>query len=260
LDDNYQVYINRVARMMLPEAYRSQVQHIQPSPKFRREQTTGEYQATPFPGYSVITPPWQEERDNLSLYESLLKLQQQLVQHLPASLFIPVPAKSFHMTLADLIWDGAFRHANENPDFQAQLRNCIAKSFEHCQQGPRPVVWQLVGLIIMPRALGVGLLPKNEESYERILQLRRAIYQNPSLIALGIDQQYHLTAHITLGYFGDEASETDRNSLEEVIERLNQEWLSTPDSRLFSIHQAELRKFDDMTCYLREPDWPVLTL
>lgn len=259
MDDNYQVYINRVARMMLPEAYRSQVQHIQPSLKFRREQMTGEYQATPFPGYSVITPPWQEEQDNRSLYESLLKLQQQLVQHLPPSSFIPVPAKSFHMTLADLIWDGAYRHANENPDFQSQLRSCIAKSFEHCQHGSQPVVWQVVGLIVMPRALGVGLLPKNEESYERILQLRRAIYQNPSLIALGIDQQYHLTAHITLGYFGDEAPEIDRDSLGKVIERLNQEWLETSDSKLFSIRQAELRKFDDMTSYLREPDWPVLT-
>ncbi|MEO1378556.1 MAG: DUF1868 domain-containing protein, partial [Cyanobacteria bacterium J06635_10] len=34
MDDNYQTYMNRVARMTLPEAYASQVQYLKESPKF----------------------------------------------------------------------------------------------------------------------------------------------------------------------------------------------------------------------------------
>jgi len=57
--------------------------------------------------------------------------------------------------------------------------------------------------MVMTRSVGVCLAPTDENSYKQILEFRRSIYQNPDLIALGIEQQYHFTAHITLAYFGD---------------------------------------------------------
>jgi hypothetical protein len=247
---------------MLPESYKSQVQHIQPSPKFHYQASEGQYRAVPFPGYTVITPPWIEETENTELYERLQTLQQQLVDTLPADLLIPLPPESFHITLADLIWDGAYRHADANPEFQPQLREYIRQSFAQCQsvvQTGQPAFWQVMGLIVMNRAVGVFLAPKDEDSYNRILELRRSIYQNPSLMGLGIEQQYHLNAHITLGYFGDrQIAEIDREQLGDIFNDLNFQWLSMDCSKLFLIHQAELRKFDDMTRYYREPDWPQL--
>ncbi|MCC5638989.1 DUF1868 domain-containing protein [Nostoc sp. CHAB 5844] len=260
MDDNYQTYLNRVARMMLPEAYKSQVQHIQESSKFQPH--SGTRQAAPFPGYTLITPTAAEASENSAFYDKLATYQQQLLQ-LPINhdLIVPVPPASFHLTLADLIWDDAYLDACEkNPKFEQELRSCCAEIFQQYQQsitpGTNPIYWQMLGLIVMPRALGVCLVSKDERCYEQIIQFRRTIYQNPKLIALGIEQHYHLTAHITLGYFGEISPDLDRNKLSDMLSELNQQWLE--DSPEFLVNRVELRKFDDMTRYYREPDWPSL--
>jgi len=260
LDDNYQTYLNRVARLTLPEAYRSQVQHIQESYKFQL--VGGSRQAAPFPGYTLITPSAAEDSENSGFYSQLEAYQQELLQ-IPINhdLIVPVPAASFHVTFADLIWDSAYRDACEqNPDFEQHLRSCIAEILQQYQEsltpGSEPIYWQMLGLIIMPRAVAVCLVPKDERCYEQIVKFRRTVYQNPKLIALGIEQHYHLTAHVTLGYFGEVSADLDRTKLSDTLSQLNQNWLlNAPE---FVINRVELRKFDDMTQYYRQTDWPSL--
>jgi hypothetical protein len=249
--------------MTLLEAYKTQVQHIQESSKFQPDSEGGR-KAVPFPGYTVITPPWENESENSAFYSHLQGYQQELVK-LPigCNLITPVPPASFHLTLADLIWDSAYRDAWEkNPNFEEQLCYCFGEIFGQYQRSTsnpnQPIRWQMLGLIVMPRAVGVCLVPQDEASYEEIINLRRAIYQNPNLMSLGIEQHYHLTAHVTLGYFGEIPSNLDRDSLSSLFSVLNQQW--TENAPEFLIHRAELRKFDDMTRYYREPDWPVLKL
>ncbi|WP_017654299.1 DUF1868 domain-containing protein [Fortiea contorta] len=262
MDDNYQAYLNRVARMTLPEAYKSQVQHIQESAKF--QPCSGYRQAAPFPGYTLITPPAAEALENSTFYAKLQVYQQELLQ-LPANndLIVPVPPASFHLTLADLIWDSAYRDACEkNPEFEPQLRSCLTEICRQYQESltkpSPPIYWQVLGLIVMPRAVGVCLVPQDERCYEQIIQFRRTIYQNAKLIALGIEQHYHFTAHITLGYFGEISSNLDRANLSNSLSQLNQQWLlNSPE---FLIERVELRKFDDMTNYYRQPDWPSLVI
>lgn len=248
--------------MTLPEAYKSQVQHIQESAKFQPQ--SGYRQAAPFPGYTLITPPAAETSENSTFYGKLQVYQQELLQ-LPvnADLIVPVPPASFHLTLADLIWDGAYRDACEkNPEFEQQLNSCFKEIFQQYQQSltqeSQPIYWQVLGLIVMPRAVGVCLVPQDERSYEQIIKFRRTIYQNPKLIALGIEQHYDFTAHITLGYFGEILPDLDRTNLSALLSQLNQQWLlNSPE---FFIHRVELRKFDDMTGYYRQPDWPSLVI
>ncbi|WP_179197979.1 DUF1868 domain-containing protein [Nostoc sp. T09] len=262
MDDNYQTYLNRVARMMLPEAYRSQVQHIQESSKFQPD--SGLRQAVPFPGYSLITPPAVEATENSGFYAQLQSYQQQLLQlSANSDLIVPVPDTSFHLTLADLIWDSAYRDACEkNPEFELQLRSCLAEIFQDYQKAiatdNQPIYWQVLGLIVMPRAIGVCLVPQDESSYEQVIKFRRTVYQNPQLMALGIEQHYHFTAHITLGYFGEISPELDRTSFSTMLSDLNQQWLL--NSPGFLVDRVELRKFDDMTRYYRQPDWPSLVI
>ncbi|MFN6570803.1 DUF1868 domain-containing protein [Dendronalium sp. ChiSLP03b] len=259
MDDNYQTYLNRVARMTLPEAYRSQVQHIQESSKFQLY--SGARLAAPFPGYTLITPCAPEESQNSTFYAQLQAYQQELLQLPVKDLIVPVPPASFHLTLADLIWDSAYYHACEkNPEFEQQLRSCCAEIFQQYQQsitrGTNPISWQILGLVVMPRAVGVCLVPQDEHCYEQVIKFRRTIYQNPNLMALGIEQHYHFTAHITLGYFGEVSPDLDRTNLSALLSQLNQQWLlNSPE---FLIHRVELRKFDDMTNYYRKPDWPSL--
>jgi hypothetical protein len=54
-------------------------------------------------------------------------------------------------------------------------------------------------------------------------------------------------------------SPAERQQFNEQIEALNQQWLEL-EPQEFLLKQVELRKFDDMTRYYREPDWPVLQL
>jgi hypothetical protein len=261
LDDTYQIYVNRVVRATLPETYQSQVQYIQSSPKFMH-QADGTITPTPFPGYAVITPPWAEDDRNGAVYEHLQQYQQQILERLEPNLLIPVPAQSFHFTLADLIWANAFRHACEDdPDFEHKLHDRVAESFEKSQplvQYGQAVRWQIIGLFLRTRALGVCVVPRDEASYNRVVTLRRTLYQNSDLIALGVEQQYNFTAHITLGYFSEVSATADRDRLSETLIDLNNHWLESEQAHDIWVHHAELRKFDDMTHYYREPSWAIL--
>lgn len=257
MDDNYQVYVNRVARMTLPEAYKSQLEYIQESPKFQPD-STGQRKAVPFPGYTIITPTAENDLDNAEFYKNLQNCQHQLSEKLDADFFIPIPKESLHFTLADLIWDSAYKDASQDPYFEQKLHKAIAQSFENFQsnQITHSIRWQILGFMLMPRALAVCLVPRDEQSYQKIIEFRRAIYQNFDLMPLGVDQQYHLTAHVTLGYFGTIPPHLDREQLCNLLSDYNQQWLdSTQEIR---VTRAELCKFDDMTHYYREPDWPVL--
>lgn len=243
--------------MTLKESYRSGVQHIQASPKFE-PQEGGSRKPVVFPGYTVTTPPWAEDPQNEGFYKNMQASQAELLEILDPGLVVPVPAKSFHFTLADLIWDGVYRDASANdPHYDRHLREAISQSFEQCGSlsGGPPIRWQALGVMLRTRAIGICLAPKDEQSYERIVQFRRSIYQNQGLMALGIDQQYHFTGHVTLAYFGEISSNLDRDRLSVVLSDFNDRWLDSPQELL--IHRAELRQFDDMTHYYREPDWPV---
>jgi hypothetical protein len=262
LDDTLQNYLNRVAKLTLPDSYHSGLQHIQSSPKYQPTAASGR-QPVPFPGYSVMTPIWQEDPENTPFYQLLEQCQTQLLEQIPKALLVPVPPESFHFTLADLIWDDAYRHATaENPAFEEQLRNQIAQSFRQCEasvQKLAPIRWQLLGMMVRTRAIGVCLVPRDEKSYEGMIQLRRAIYQNAGLIALGVEQQYHFTAHITLGYFGEIQPDLNRQHLSQVLFEFNNR-LSDMEPPELLVRRAELCKFEDMTQYERGSDWPVLEL
>lgn len=260
MDDTYQIYVNRVARMTLPEAFQSQVQYIQLSPKFQRH-ADGAIQATPFPGYTVISPPYVDDPKNSAFYDHLQSYQKLVLEQLEPGLLVPVPADSFHFTLADLIWASTFRHAAEDPTFEPRLQACVAQVFQKSEetvQSEKPIYWQVIGLFLRTRALGICLAPKDEDSYERVLQLRRMLYQSPDLIALGIEQQYNFTAHITLGYFGEPATGVNHAHLAQTLIDLNDRWIGSSEPNEIWVHRAELRKFDDMTRYYRQADWAAL--
>ncbi|AFZ04046.1 DUF1868 domain-containing protein [Calothrix sp. PCC 6303] len=264
MDDNYQTYLNRVARTTLPETYQTQVQHVQESSKFCLT-PNGERKAAAFPGYTLITPPSGEESQNSSFYAQIQLYQEELlklaVDHDLSDLIVALPTSSFHMTIADLIWDSAYHHAcDRNPHFESDLQSCCGKIFQQYHQNPNfppgENRWNILGIMIMPRAIGISLVPKNQASYEQIIQLRRKIYQNPQLISLGIEQQYHYTAHITLAYFGQPKPDWKRDRFADTMTEFNQKWLTdTPD---FTINRVELRKFDDMTRYYRQPNWAAI--
>ena len=260
MDESYHTYLSRVAKMTLPATYESQVKNIQESPKFRL--TDGTRQPVAFPGYSAITPPGAEDPGNSAVFKDLAACQQQLIEKLEADLLVLVDPASFHFTLADLIWDSAYRMATDaNPDFESKLIDQIEDSFKIYQDSivdTTPIRWQIMGLTVRPRAIEVSLVPKDESSYDRIIALRRAIYQNSGLISLGIEQQYYFTAHTTLAYFANVQQEIDRVRLSDTLQEYNMHWLDHPQEIILA--QGQLRKFTDMYTYERQPNFPIVQL
>ena len=246
--------------MTLPATYESQVKNIQESPKFRL--MDGTRQPVAFPGYSAITPPGAEDPANSAVFKDLAACQQQLIEKLEADLLVLVDPVSFHFTLADLIWDSAYRMATDaNPDFESKLIDQIEDSFKIYQDSivdTTPIRWQIMGLTVRPRAIEVSLVPKDESSYDRIIALRRAIYQNSGLISLGIEQQYYFTAHTTLAYFANVQQEIDRVRLSDTLQEYNMHWLDHPQEIILA--QGQLRKFTDMYTYERQPNFPIVQL
>jgi hypothetical protein len=261
VDESYHTYLNRVAKMTLPATYESQVKNIQESPKFRVT-VDGSRQPVAFPGYSVITPPGAEDPANSGVYQDLVACQQKLVEQLEPDLLVLVEPASFHFTLADLIWDSAYRMATEaNSDFEHKLFDRIEDSFNIYQNSiveTKPIRWQIMGLTVRPRAIEVSLVPKDEYSYDRIIAFRRAIYQSSSLISLGIEQQYYFTAHTTLAYFANVHQEIDRVRMSDSLQEYNMHWLDHPQEIILS--QGQLRKFTDMSTYERQPNFPIIQL
>ena len=257
MDESYQDYINRVARLTLPTACSIQLQTIQASPKFIDRQPVS------FPGYSVITPPAKEDTANSDFYRQVETIQQQLSQQLETDFFIPLPTASFHFTLADLIWDESYRQAAKaNSEFDRELQQQIAASFEQYRESisqQQPLTWQLWGVIARPRAIMACLMPKDQESYDSAIELRRCIYQNAGLIGLGIEQQYDFTAHITLGYFGEIPPSLNRDRLCIVLSQINDRLVESELSVL-SVEEGQLRKFEDMIQYNYQSGWPTVRL
>jgi hypothetical protein len=257
LDEHYQDYVNRVAPMILGTTHCQQVQHIQKSAKFE------DGKAIPFPGYTLTTPPWEDDSPNELVYQSLQQIQEQLLTKLGQNLFIPISPSSFHVTLADLIWENNFRNTQaNNPQFEEQICDRINHSFKQYQQDypiAQPIHFQLLGLTLFTRGIVICLAPANEKGYEQIRHLRRMIYQNQKLIELGIDQQYDFTAHITLGYFNDITEDLDRQKIVEVLEHINDQLLENPLKELIC-EEAQLRQFDNMLRYYRQDHFPILTL
>jgi hypothetical protein len=254
LDESYQEYINRVARLTLPSACALQLQGIQQSPKFVDGKPVS------FPGYSVITPPAGEDTDNQQFYQQLETLQKQLFDNLGQDFYIPLPTASFHFTLADLIWDESYRQVvKENPNFDRELQQQVAASINEYQaeSDHQPISWQLWGVIARPRAIMACLVPKDQTSYQSVIKLRRALYQNPGIVGLGVEQQYDLTAHITLGYFDSIPDSLNRDRLCIVMSQINDRLVES-ELPEFTLQKAELRKFEDMIHYKREADWAVV--
>ncbi|ACK68110.1 conserved hypothetical protein [Rippkaea orientalis PCC 8801] len=257
MDETYQIYVNRVAQLTIQATYQTQLQNIQKSPKFEQGK------AISFPGYTVLTPPQIDDTLNREFYYQLQAIQQQLIEQIEPGMLTWLPPESFHLTLADLIWDKRYQEAvQDHPSFDDKIKACIQHSFDNYPkinlENNEPK-WQLFGLLIFPRALVVGLVPCDELSYEKIIQLRRAIYQNMDLIGLGIQQQYHFTAHITLGYFSENISNLNRDKFASILTNFNDKWLET-EPQVLKIREVELRKFEDMITYLPSDDNPKIEL
>lgn len=256
MNTSYQSYVNKVIQMALAANYKQQLKFIQSSPKFNRGK------AEEFPGYTIMTPLAKEDKFNQQINKSLEELQKQIKEQLNSNFLVAVPPETFHITVADLIWDKTYINAvKENHNFDKllveEISNIFAKS-EVIVANVDSLDLEVLGISIFPRAIAVCFIP-TEESYEILIKLRQLIYQNEQIINLGIEQQYDFVGHLTLGYFDDIPEDLDYEKVESIIKNANNQWIAN-DLPMFNIKQWELRKFSDMVTYIYKPELPQIKL
>ncbi|ELR98721.1 DUF1868 domain-containing protein [Gloeocapsa sp. PCC 73106] len=253
MNETYQDYINRVVPMTLRATHEGQLNSIQKSAKFEQGQPVA------FPGYTIMTPTFAQDSQNQAFYRLIQSCQAQLLDELGSELIVMVPPLSFHLTVADLVWDSNYlAGVEENTDFEINLRKEVDNSFQDYRRLKQPedsIEFQLLGITIFPRALAVSLVAKTEEDYHNITQVRQLVYQNRSLIASGVQQQYTFTPHITLGYFGEIGPDFNSDRLLQTLANINEQWIDT-EAPALSVRRIQLHKFDNMIDYYRESDWP----
>lgn len=253
MNETYQEHINRVFPMTVKATHEGQLNHIQKSAKFE------DGQPVTFPGYTIMTPPFAEDEENQGFYNLIEASQEQLVTEMGSQLVVTVPPASYHLTVADLIWDSNYlARIKENADYETNLRKEVDNSFQEYkrfQTSEITIEFQLLGATIFPRGLVICMVAKTETDYQEITKMRQHIYQNRALIALGVQQQYLFTPHITLGYFGEIPPDFERDRLLTTLGKINEQWIDK-ETPAFKVRRVQLRKFDNMMDYYRESDWP----
>lgn len=244
---SYDEYQQNVAHCVSPGGITVDVAKTTPAARFER--TDSGWQAAPYRGLTIITPPFIDDPDNRVLYVNLADVQQQLVQDLGLDIVGLVPVSSFHITVTGLVSGDAyppFEDASAREELFAQVR----KAFANTAGLPAPVL-RVVGLAAFGPMISAVLDFSHEADYRNVLRLRDAIYESTG----SLRKASPYTAHVTLLYktFAEDA---DKVRVSGVLQRHNTaiEWPRLP---LFAMRRVELRSFPDMTHYVRDSDWPV---
>ena len=217
--------------------------------------------AIPLPGYTIITTPFENENNegNKQAYEVLAKVQDELLKRLDIPKYAKTPKESFHMTVADLISKQDYmlniERLGREDDFVRMVRRLFTadKVIRVGNQSPEMLI---NGLSLFPSFVIAVVSSEDKTSYNKLLDFRNAIYSDKGLQKRAIKAPgFKYTFHVTLAYIEDYLTIDECKRLKCTLAELNQRYFATPLP--FKVLHAELRKFNDMSCFYRQRDWPV---
>ncbi len=213
----------------------------------------------PHPGYTIITPPFFEEdiERNRQTYGTLVNVQNELLKCIGTSSYVPAPPNSFHMTVADLVSTERYEAKVVKSQKEGTLRNEVRRVFSNLShlQADRAPEMLVKGLTLFPIVVVAIVSTKDGEGYRKLANFRDAIYADPKLKQMGVDRKFSFTGHVTLAYIEHQPSEDELDCLAKTLKTLNRDRFG--HGLPLTGARAELRKFNDMSCFYREYDWPV---
>jgi hypothetical protein len=201
------------------------------APKYARDSSRSvpSFSPIPYPGCTVLAKPYPLDLPGLAAARRSFSVL--------SDAFAAVPVETFHVTLADLVVGRSCEQLKnrECEEVVHQVRAIIA-----LWHPPIPIRSKLIGLHAFPGAL-VGLVAfENKSHYEALVSLRRDIYTDQRLRALGVRWHFPLIAHVTIGYL--EAAPS-AEFIREVARK-------DPEvTEAFEIHGADVFTFPHMSCY-----------
>jgi hypothetical protein len=209
----------------------------------------------PYPGFAVISMV-EENPGNTALPDALQAIQANLLDLCPwEGALYPLPAASFHQTVANTLSEDRFLTHIVRPGLERVYPDLIATIFEKMPVQPaRALPMRLIGLSIFGTALGLLGVFDNEADYCRILNFRSAFYSDIGLQALDIRMTRPFIGHITLAYIEADLTTRQRSALAAAVHNINRSL--GDDLPAFNLSLTGLRRYHHLSAFLREDDYP----
>jgi hypothetical protein len=246
-------YTTRQLRELEPDRLQERAMGARPSGNYLFE--SGSWAPQPYPGFAVISMV-EENPGNTALPDALQAIQAGLLDLCPwEGALYPLPAASFHQTVANTLSEERFLRFIVRPGLERVYPDLIATVFEKMPVQPARVLpMRLIGLSIFGTALGVLGVFDNEADYCRILDFRSAFYSDLRLQTLDIRMTRPFIGHITLAYIEADLTTWQRSALAAAVHNINR---SLGDALpAFNLSLTGLRRYPHLSAFLREEDYP----
>jgi hypothetical protein len=257
-------YTARQLRELGPDRLLERAMGSRPSGNYRfigasadggRRGDVASWEPQPYPGFAVISMV-EDNPGNEALPDALQAIQASLLDLCPwEGALYPLPAASFHQTVANTLSEDRFLTHIVRPGLERVYPDLIATLFEKMPVQPvRTLPMRLIGLSIFGTALGLLGVFDNEADYCRILNFRSAFYSNTGLQALDIRMTRPFIGHITLAYIEADLTTRQREELAAAVHNINR---SLGDALpAFNLSLTGLRRYHHLSAFLREDDYP----
>lgn len=254
MEDSFMKYNQRIDSILTNmEVFKRSRETWGPAGRFKKD-NAGLWEPEDHPGYTIITPTFEDDSDNVETYTTLGAIRDILLERIVFSKCVPSPVASIHLTIADLIAGKAYKNGIMNTKEQ-ELLQVLSSVFSQLIL-PGLIRMEVRGVSLFTQGFVIALVGAvDENGYMRLTSLRDVIYRDERLKNLGVVRKFKLTGHLTLAYIEETLSEQDQNQLAETLITLNKQFFATPLP--LNIARAEVRKFDNMTRFYRQREWPV---
>lgn len=256
MEASYLDYVKQVEYLLSEKTIREITNQVKTLGKFKKN-NVGEWEPIRYEGYTLITPTFLDDQENVSCYRIINDARETLLNEVGLAQFVPAPASAFHMTIARLISDDIYETRLKNTrdeEFFLALHEVFDKI---ARLGP--LKFAIKGLSIFPQGVVAAMVsPVTDGDYQRLQSLRDSIYSDKVVTELGVDRKHGFNGHISLLYLEEELSGEDREILAEAVIGINKRFFQTPLT--FYISRAEVRKFNHFLRFYREDSWPVYVL
>lgn len=255
MEDSFNQYNERISSMISEKAIRQISGQLTPPTRRFAKGADGDWEPIGHPGYTVITPTFVDDSENISTYARLGDVQHFLLKRLGVATNAPAPITAFHLTVADLVAGKTYTGKVQGSK-QQQLLQALFFVFNRLALDGE-IRLKIFGLSLFEAGFIIAVVGATDASgYERLMLFRNAIYNDTQLRDLGVERKFKFTGHITLAYIEEDAlSEQDRDRIAKTLTVANCNLFAKPLP--LEVVRAEVRKFDNMSAFYRQGGWPV---
>ncbi len=253
----YLDYQERQYAEVLPEALKLSANKIKFGHKFQF--VNNGWLPLPYKGYAVVSMV-TENPENELLKQGLLHIQDQILQQTGLiSKLYPLPADSFHQTIANTLSNERFYKNVGDAGLEDQYPALIEEAFQQIslKKTAIPLPMKLIGLSIFNSAMGILGVFEDKYDYEKILSFREQFYNYHPLNQLDVKRTRPFIGHITLFYFERGFSQTDKEQLASVCNTIN-EHIKASDLT-FLISNTQLRTYENLGAFHHRPSFPTFS-